>query len=274
MSYNCKIVRMLTEDNIYGSVVTHGFAICNHWHNEMEFVYVVHGNLEINIDGNVYHVSEGQIMIVSSNVMHAFMQTVDGTVIWVAKVFLKNILSYLSEKEQLTDIYRNTLIIKATDKMKSIFRDLISAQYGVLNECYSGINASELTIEILSNKNTIKQYIVTKAVENSENIYKLQQFVESNLDKDITLSMVADYLGFSLAYCSKYIKRKTNLNFLEYVNSVRLREAEALLQTTDMCVTDISYTTGFKSIQSFNRVFKKHRGMTPTAYKKSLKNKK
>ena len=52
--------------------------------------------------------------------------------------------------------------------MKSIFKELINAQYGRMNECYSGIKASELTIEILSNKNTIKQYIPTKTVENTE----------------------------------------------------------------------------------------------------------
>ena len=86
--------------------------------------------------------------------------------------------------------------------------------------------------------------------------------------------MVADYLGFSTAYCSKYIKKKTNLNFLDYVNSIRLREAEELLQTSEMCITDIAYTTGFKSIQCFNRIFKKHRGVTPSQYKKSLKSKK
>lgn len=274
MAENCTIIRMLVEDNIYGSVVTHGFAVFNHWHNEMEFIYVDVGKLEIDVDGNVYGVKGGQIIIVSSNVMHAYLKNDPGTVIWVAKVFLKNILGCLDTKERMTDIYRNTLIIKATDRMKTIFSDLIHAQYGKMNECYSGIKVSELTIEILSNKNTIKQYIPTKMVENTENVFKMQQFIEENLYKDITLTMVADYLGFSPAYCSKYIKKNTNLNFLDYVNSVRLREAEELLQTTETCITDVAYSTGFKSIQCFNRIFKKHRGVTPSQYKKSLKSKK
>lgn len=89
MADNCTIIRMLVEDNIYGSVVTHGFAICNHWHNEMEFIYLDKGKLDIDVDGNMYSVVEGQIMIVSSNAMHAYMKTEPGTVIWVAKVYLK-----------------------------------------------------------------------------------------------------------------------------------------------------------------------------------------
>ena len=54
MADNCTIIRMLVEDNIYGSVVTHGFAICNHWHNEMEFIYLDKGKLDIDVDGNMY----------------------------------------------------------------------------------------------------------------------------------------------------------------------------------------------------------------------------
>ena len=274
MTTNSTIIRMLVEDNIHGSVVTHGFTYVNHWHREMEFIEVVSGLLEIDVDGKMFTLTDGHIMIVGSNVMHTYVRTEPDTLIWVAKVYLKNILSYLDTKERITEFYRKTLIIRATEKMTDIFSDLVSAQYGILNECYSGIKASELTIEILSNQNTVKQYIPTKEVENTDNIYKMQQFVEKNLDKDITLTMVADYLGFSTAYCSKYIKKKTKYNFLEYVNLCRLRDAETMLQTTNKGVTDIAYETGFKSIQCFNRVFKKYRGITPTEYKKSLKNKK
>lgn len=274
MVNNCTIIRMLTEDNIYGSVVTHGFAICNHWHSEMEFIYMEHGRLKIDVVGTLYEILKGQLLIVSANTMHAFMEVETDSVIWVARIYPKNILGNLRGEENAAEIYRNTLLIKTTDRMRTIFADMLNAAYGRFNECYAGIKISELTLEILCNKSTIKQYIPIRTVENSEPIYKMQQFVESNRFKDITLTMVAEYMGFSTAYCSKYIKKKTNLNFLDYVNSIHLREAEELLQTSDLSMTDVSYAAGFKSVQCFNRTFKKHRGMTPTEYRKALKNKK
>ena len=274
MVNNCTIIRMLTEDNIYGSVVTHGFAICNHWHSEMEFIYMEHGRLKIDVDGTLYEILKGQLLIVSANTMHAFMEVEMDSVIWVAKKKPKNILGNLRGEENAAEIYRSTLLIRTTDRMKTIFADMLNAAYGRFNECYAGIKISELTLEILCNKSTIKQYIPIRTVENSEPIYKMQQFVENNRFKDITLTMVAEYMGFSTAYCSKYIKKKTNLNFLDYVNSIHLREAEELLQTSDLSMTDVSYAAGFKSVQCFNRTFKKHRGMTPTEYRKALKNKK
>lgn len=274
MVNNCTIIRMLTEDNIYGSVVTHGFAICNHWHSEMEIIYMEHGRLKIDVDGTLYEILKGQLLIVSANTMHAFMEVETDSVIWVARIYPKNILGNLRGEENAAEIYRSTLLIRTTDRMKTIFADMLNAAYGRFNECYAGIKISELTLEILCNKSTIKQYIPIRTVENSEPIYKMQQFVENNRFKDITLTMVAEYMGFSTAYCSKYIKKKTNLNFLDYVNSIHLREAEELLQTSDLSMTDVSYAAGFKSVQCFNRTFKKHRGMTPTEYRKALKNKK
>ena len=274
MVNNCTIIRMLTEDNIYGSVVTHGFAIYNHWHGEMDFIYMEYGCLKIDVDETLYEVTKGQMLIVSANTMHAFMEVEKDSVIWVAKVYPKNILSSLNNREDVSGVYRNTLLLKATDRMRTVFEELIHADYGKFNGCYAGIKISELTIEIMCNKSSIKQHIPIRTVENSETIYKMQEFIEENRFKDITLTMVAEHMGFSTAYCSKYIKKKTNLNFLDYVNAIHLREAEELLQTSDISITDVSYAAGFKSVQCFNRTFKKYRGMTPTEYRKALKSKK
>ncbi len=274
MTNNCTIMRMFPENNIYGCVETHGFVVFRHWHAEIEFVYVVRGKLQIEITDNLYEVAEGQFIIVSPDTLHDFVSTEPGSLIWVARIYLTDILTCVAFDKNFSDVYQNSIIVNATDKMKKIMSELVFADYGVFNKCYAVLKATELTVEILNNKACIKKYIHVEMVENSATIVKMQYFIESSLHKDITLSMVADYLGFSPSYCSKYIKKKTNQNFLDYVSSIRMREAETLLRTSDMSITDISYNTGFNSIQSFNRIFKKFRGVTPTEYRKSLRNKK
>lgn len=47
------------------------------------------------------------------------------------------------------------------------------------------------------------------------------------------------------------------MTFNEYLNSVRVKKAEEYLLDVDMPVTEIAYMSGFNSIQTFNRVFKK-----------------
>ena len=54
----------------------------------------------------------------------------------------------------------------------------------------------------------------------------------------------------------------------EYLNSVRVKKAEEYLLDMDISITEAAYMSGFNSIQTFNRVFKKIKGCTPTEYRK------
>jgi len=58
-----------------------------------------------------------------------------------------------------------------------------------------------------------------------------------------------------------------NKSFSELANEYRLREAQELLTTTDLSITDIAYSVGFSSITSFNRVFKEITEQSPTEFR-------
>ncbi|MEM9830343.1 MAG: AraC family transcriptional regulator [Bacteroidota bacterium] len=61
-------------------------------------------------------------------------------------------------------------------------------------------------------------------------------------------------------------------NFLDFVNSFRIKEAAAMLEDAskaNLSILQIAYQTGFNSIAPFNRAFKLYTGMTPTTYRKS-----
>ncbi len=57
------------------------------------------------------------------------------------------------------------------------------------------------------------------------------------------------------------------MSFSELMNQFRISEARQLLEDTDLPVTAISYDTGFRSITSFNRVFKDATGLAPSKYR-------
>ena len=98
----------------------------------------------------------------------------------------------------------------------------------------------------------------------------MEEYIRKHLSEKITLEGLAAYLGFSPSYCSKYIKRKCGMNFLEYLNIQRVERARELLRATDIPVTEIAWQTGFSSLQSFNRVFRSYVSMSPSEYKKSV----
>ncbi|MNY04657.1 HTH-type transcriptional regulator YesS [compost metagenome] len=94
-------------------------------------------------------------------------------------------------------------------------------------------------------------------------------YLENNYDKDITLDVVADKLNISRSYLSSYFKEKTGTNFVDYVNSVRIDKAKKLLLSPDIRIQDAAQFVGYQNINSFNRMFKKFTGFTPSEFRKN-----
>jgi len=61
------------------------------------------------------------------------------------------------------------------------------------------------------------------------------------------------------------------ISFVDYVLRLRLRDATTQLTSTDEAVARIASSCGFADIKAFNIAFKKHFHMTPTEYRKQVK---
>ena len=102
-------------------------------------------------------------------------------------------------------------------------------------------------------------------------LQKMQQacsYIADFCEKELTLESVAEYMNFSACYFSRTFKRFTGYHFVEYLTMQRVRRAQALLSDTDLPVTEISFQSGFKSISTFNRVFRQYRGCSPSEFRK------
>lgn len=85
---------------------------------------------------------------------------------------------------------------------------------------------------------------------------------------DCTLESISQHLHFSTQYCSKLIKSTIGMSFSALLSEVRIQKAKNLLISTPMKVDDISEHLGYSNPETLIRVFKKHLGTTPSAYRK------
>ncbi|GBG10511.1 putative AraC family transcriptional regulator [Paenibacillus agaridevorans] len=79
---------------------------------------------------------------------------------------------------------------------------------------------------------------------------------------------MANDLNMSAAYLSTYIKEKTGTNFIDHLNGLRMAKAKELLTETARQVSDIAREVGYLNVTSFNRLFKKTTGISPTEYRR------
>jgi AraC-like DNA-binding protein len=93
------------------------------------------------------------------------------------------------------------------------------------------------------------------------------------LDAELTLSTLAKNLSMSRSQLSQLINDGMNENFYDFVNKYRVEEVKRLMTdpaAKNFNLLGIALEAGFKSKSTFNLIFKRFTGLTPTEYKKNI----
>ena len=107
-----------------------------------------------------------------------------------------------------------------------------------------------------------------KEVKTMDGFQEALTFINENYYRPIKLEEVAKREFMTPQYFSKYFKRKTGYNFLEYITAMRLKKAVRTLTTTNDSIVKIALDNGFANAKSFNEAFKKEYQDTPGNFRK------
>lgn len=95
------------------------------------------------------------------------------------------------------------------------------------------------------------------------------------LDPELTLNSLASKLKTNREYLSQLLNNVIGKNFIDYVNDYRIEEAKAILtneankKSGIQTMVGIANAVGFKNTSTFNPIFKRITGLTPSEYKKA-----
>ncbi|MEW9106896.1 GyrI-like domain-containing protein [Paenibacillus sp.] len=97
-------------------------------------------------------------------------------------------------------------------------------------------------------------------------------YIQENSRQKLSLDQLAGVASFSKYHFARIFAAHVGITPMAFVNRERLQKAAHLLAETDHTVLDISNLCGFESISTFNAVFKKYYGSTPSAVRSQLRN--
>lgn len=103
-------------------------------------------------------------------------------------------------------------------------------------------------------------------------IEKVISYIKENSHQKLNLDQLAGVARFSKYHFTRIFAAHVGITPMAFVNRERLQKAVTLLIETDDTVLNISNLCGFESISTFNAVFKKHYGSTPSAVRSQLRN--
>lgn len=104
----------------------------------------------------------------------------------------------------------------------------------------------------------------------SEIIGHICQYIEENLEEDLSLVRIAEIHFFNPSYLSRFFKQEFGMNLSEYIDKCKIRKAKDLLRNHDLKVRDVAISVGYEAAHSFTRFFKKMTGVTPQEYREGL----
>ncbi len=96
------------------------------------------------------------------------------------------------------------------------------------------------------------------------------EYIGKNYMNQIALSDIARETRLSESHLSSLFKAETGINFLQYLNAVRINAAIRLLSSSSMNVSEIARSTGFPNPGYFTKIFRRFMGKTPTEYRNEL----
>lgn len=100
--------------------------------------------------------------------------------------------------------------------------------------------------------------------------HKLSQtleYIDANLDRDLTLTKLANLVQISPNYFSSLFKQSIGYTPHQYVTKCRLERAKTLLKRSHFSIVEICHLVGFQNQSHFTRLFRQHFGITPKAYR-------
>ena len=101
----------------------------------------------------------------------------------------------------------------------------------------------------------------------SRKMYAIAAYIHQHYQEPLTLSSLAGDFFINPYYLSHSFKDTLHFTLSDYIQIIRVKNAQHLLMTTDTKVSDIAAACGFSSFSQFNRVFHKHAGMSPREYR-------
>ncbi len=110
----------------------------------------------------------------------------------------------------------------------------------------------------------------SKSSQKHNSFQQIINFISSNFKKDIQLSDIAKELCCHEKYLSSALHSLTGMNFRTFLALYRIDYSKKLLtsnSSSHLTISEIAMESGFSSINTFNRMFLKITGVTPSQYK-------
>ena len=251
-----------------------------HWHDGVEIISVVDGEIEHTVNGERYIMRKGDVMFVNSGSIHGIRITDAGHGYYYAISFLTGFLApesngIISEK-YFGDIMSSDnlpLLFISSDDEKSQKITQICTEVSNLQAESDGCHEIHIKAELLRLWGILYGEAIKKkpcgssdiAVQRIKNAVK---YIEDNYQSKIGVDDIALACKTGRSELYRSFTRVMRRPPIDYVIDLKIRKSIELLEA-GMSVTEVAMATGFSDSSYYTKMFKRYIGCTPKEYVKN-----
>lgn len=259
------------------------YVMSAHWHTEWELIRIKQGTFTIFVDEKEISAKAGDVILLRDSMLHSGMPT---DCIYECFVFDLHGLFRTSEiiKQHIRPAYRLDILTQVYYPADGS-SNVVALADTLLNACAKRAGTPqdkglwELSILgclcnlfscILQNRMYISA--PTESLQKSYRIGQIKavlKYIEQNYGANITLNTLSDIAGMNPNYFCRVFQDVTQQTPMDYVIFYRIEQSAVLLATTSLSIVNIALECGFNDHSYFTKLFKRIKGVTPRAYRKS-----
>ena len=232
-----------------------------HFHNNIEIVFMLDGNWTTRCNGKNYTLTPGTVFIAPANSIHS---SIDHNQASTSLLLVVNPTRLMGLARQLDAKSPSSLVWQDPEKKSFIWEAI---QYVYRNK--NNMTQTDLLVHLSSIISIILAEITLEDNLQEEKIgTQILKYCQQHYTDDITLSTLASALHISKSHISHTFSNIIGISFPQYINNLRLANAEYLLVNTKKSCSQVALESGFSSSRTFNIVFKQKHNIAPLAYRK------
>ena len=255
-----------------------------HFHDYVELLYLYDGKLRVWLNGKEYAFNEGELIIINSKESHRLESAAPESRYYVIKFNPEILWASIGSAQETRYVLP---FLNSSSTHPRVFPASFVSEAGIgalVADAVSAWKNRPVGYELLLRGDVLKIFghvvgclsdlgVEIKYTVGSGSLYGIMDNIIDYVNQNFTSCderELAKRYKVSYSYFSRTFKQMMNMSFKEYINYLRINEAQRLLLTTGKSITDISMEMGFSSPSHFINVFRRHMGRAPKQYRKNI----
>lgn len=228
-----------------------------HIHGEIELLYVVRGGGKAFCDGTPYTLTNGSVFVSFPEQIHGYSDCLPGEYI------LLNINP--TRLYSLERMFRDQIPLAALVQGS---QELVQPLLDALKEYRA--HGDSCVVEgylIAFFGKLLRSVVFQRSADMKKTVSQILHYCSQNYREAFTVPDICQALHISQSHISHIFSQQLKISFPDYMNALRLNRAMLLLRDPGLSITQVVERAGFPTIRTFNRVFRKQFGCSPSEYR-------